>query len=150
MIRSVMRRSFFRASWRAWPLLSVTRACKLKKIRLWELLSLLGLRISWLKTDTWLNPLHCMSDAAWIIEERPLTCACSGYIFFLHLETSEAPGTCTSYKSSKQKDELRGNGGAKRILQCDFAQGFQRDTICNWISRQNMHERHLWYVATTC
>jgi uncharacterized membrane protein YcjF (UPF0283 family) len=37
------------------------------KNRLYGLLSLLGLRISWLKTDTWLNPLFCMSENCWVV-----------------------------------------------------------------------------------
>jgi hypothetical protein len=62
--------------------------------------------------------------------EKELTYVCNGYIFSQHPETSEAPGTCTPCRNSKQMGELQGNEEGRRTLQYDFGPEFQIDTIC--------------------
>ena len=106
---------------------------------------LLGLRISWLKIETWLNPLPgpLVQRAMENHLRAPITYACNKHIVSLHSATSEVVGSHTACRSSRQKDGLPRNAKEKKIPQSGSVQAFQISTTCNWLLGRNKHERHL-------
>lgn len=70
------------------------------------------------------------------------TYARSQCIFWLHPVTSEAAGTGTACKSSRQTAGHPESEGEKKTLQSDFGQECPTDTICSLLSVRSMHGRH--------
>lgn len=110
--------------------------------------SLLGLRISWLKMDTWLNPLQMKVSLRVVHPAREsLTYARSESISSLYPVTNGAPYSCTSCRNSRRTGGPVGTAEEKRTPRSDSGQAYQRGTICTWPLGQSRRERHSLCVA---